>query len=124
LGDATITAEKSKQVVGAVDGRKVTRYVSMAPAGWSIENQDPRAGVSFIQIEGAEASPFDQNGGRPSRAGELILAHRVTNIAEIALRAEALGAPIVAPLGPSGSGKSTSMAILDPNGVRIEMYEY
>lgn len=124
LGESTITAAKSKQVVGAVGDRKVTRYVSMAPAGWSIENQDLRAGVSFIQIEGAEDTPFDQNGVRASRAGELVLAHRVENIAEIARRVEALGAPVVAPLGPSGSGKSTSMAVLDPNGVRVEMYEY
>ncbi len=124
IGESTITAEKSRQVVGAVGDNKVLRYVSMAPAGWTIENPDLRAGVSFIQIEGAEPTPFDQDGARASRAGELILAHRVQNIAEIARRAEAMGVPIVAPLGKSGSGKSTSMAVLDPNGVRVEMYEY
>lgn len=124
LGESTITAEKSRQVVGATGDRKVTRYVSMAPKGWTIENQDLRAGVSFIQIDGAAPSPFDQDGARASRAGELVLAHRVTNIEEIARRVGALGAPIVAPLGKSGSGKSMSMAVLDPNGVRVEMYEY
>lgn len=124
LGDSTITAEKSRRVVGATGERAVKRYVAMAPRGWTIENQDLRGGVSFIEIEGAEASPFNQDGARASRAGELILAHRVTNIEEIAKRAAALGAPIVAPLGKSGSGKSMSMAVLDPNGVRVEMYEY
>ena len=124
LGDSTITAEKSRQVVGAVGDRKVLRYVSMAPKGWTIENQDLRAGVSFIEIEGAAPTPFDQDGTRASRAGELILAHRVTNIKEIARRAEEMGVPVVAPLGKSGSGKSMSMALLDPNGVRVEMYEY
>lgn len=124
LGESTITAGKSRQVVGATGERKVTRYVSMGPAGWTIENPDERAGVSFIEIEGADATPFDQDGGRASRAGELVLAHRVKNIAEIARRVEALGVPVVAPLGKSGSGKSISMAVLDPNGVRVEMYEY
>jgi len=124
IGDSIISAGKSRQVVGATGDRKVTRYVSMAPKGWTIENQDLRAGVSFIEIEGAAPSPFDQDGARPSRAGELVLAHRVTNIEDIARRAEALGTPIVAPLGKSGSGKSMSMAVLDPNGVRVEMYEY
>lgn len=124
LGESTITAEKSRQVVGAGGDRRVTRYVSMAPKGWTIENQDLRAGVSFIEIEGAAPSPFDQDGARASRAGELVLAHRVTNIEEIARRAKEIDAPIVAPLGKSGSGKSMSMAVLDPNGVRVEMYEY
>ena len=124
LGESTITAEKSRQVVGAVGDYKVTRYVSMAPVGWTLENQDLRAGVSFIEIEGADATPFDQDGARASRAGELILAHRVKNLEEIARRAAEMGVPIVAPYGKSGSGKSMSMAILDPNGIRVEMYEY
>lgn len=127
IGDATVTAEKSRRVLGAPAGREVKRYVAMAPAGWSIEayrDGDLRAGVSFIEIEGVAPSPFDQDGERASRAGELVLAHRVTNIDEIARRVAAMNVPIVAPLGKSGSGKSVSMAILDPNGVRIEMYEY
>ena len=124
IGDSTITAEKSRMVVGAHGDRKVLRYVSMAPTGWTIENQDLRAGVSFIEIEGAAATPFDQDASRPSRAAELILSHRVKNIDEIARRAEAMGIPFITPLGKSGSGKSTSMAVLDPNGVRVEMYEY
>ena len=122
LGTSEIEAEKSRAVVGAKGDARV-RYASLAPAMWSKENS-AYAGVSFIEIEGAEGSPFDQNGTRASRAGELVLAHRVTNIDEIARRMIADGVPVVAPLGLSGSGKSHSMAVLDPNGVRVEMYEY
>lgn len=122
LGRSEITAEKSRRVVGAVaDG--TVRYVSLAPAMWTRED-NKYAGISFIEIVAAEASPFDQDARRASRAGELVLAHRVTNIDEIARRMAADGVPIVAPLGLSGSGKSRSMAVLDPNGIRVEMYEY
>lgn len=122
MGTSEIEAEKSRAVVGAKGDARV-RYASLAPAMWSKEDS-AYAGVSFIEIEGAEGSPFDQNGTRASRAGELVLAHRVTNIKEIARRMEADGVPVVAPLGLSGSGKSQSMAVLDPNGIRVEMYEY
>lgn len=122
LGRSEITAEKSRRVVGA-KGDETVRYASLAPSKWTKENS-AYAGVSFIEIEGAPASPFDQDAGRASRAGELVLAHRVWNIDEIAKRMAENGVPVVAPLGLSGSGKSRSMAVLDPNGVRVEMYEY
>ncbi len=122
LGRSEITADKSRQVVGAT-GSDTVRYVSLAPAMWSRENST-YAGISFIEIPAAVASPFDQDGTRPSRAGELVLAHRVSNIDEISRRMRAAGVPIVAPLGLSGSGRSRSMAVLDPNGIRVEMYEY
>lgn len=122
LGRSDITAAKSRAVVGAVSDSTV-RYVSLAPAMWSRENSD-FAGLSFIEIPDAEGSPFDQNPKRASRAAEPILAHRVTNIDEIARRMAADEVPIVTPLGPSGSGKSRSMAVLDPNGLRVELYEY
>ncbi len=122
LGRSEITAGKSRQVVGAT-GTDTVRYVSLAPADWSRENST-YAGISFIEIPSAAASPFDQNGTRPSRAGELVLAHRVSNIDEIARRMRAADVPIIAPLGLSGSGRSRSMAVLDPNGIRVEMYEY
>ena len=122
LGRSEVTADKSRQVVGATRPGTV-RYVSLAPAAWSREDSS-YAGISFMEITDAEGSPFDQDGSRPSRAGELVLAHRVSNIDEIARRMAAAGVPIVAPLGLSGSGRSRSMAVLDPNGTRVEMYEY
>ena len=122
LGRSEITADKSRQVVGAT-GEGTVRYVSLAPAMRSREDS-AYAGISFIEMPEAAASPFDQDGTRPSSAGELVLAHRVTNIDEIARRMEKAGIPIVAPLGLSGSGRSRSMAVLDPNGIRVEMYEY
>ena len=122
LGTSEITAPKSRQVVGAT-GEGTVRYASLAPAAWS-EEDSAYAGISFIGIEGADPSPFDQDGTRSARGGELVLAHRVTNIDEIAQRMAEDSGPVGAPLGLSGSGKSRSMAVLDPNGIRVEMYEY
>lgn len=122
LGRSEVTADKSRQVVGAT-GTDAVGYISLVPAGWSKETPE-NAGISFVEMPKADASPFDQNGARPARAGELILAHRVTNIDEIERRMRADGVTFVAPLGLSGSRKSRSMAVLDPNGMRVEMYEY
>ncbi len=122
LGRSEITAPKSRAVVGA-HSESTVRYVSLAPAMWTRETSD-YAGLSFIEIPEADGSPFDQDPTRASRAAEPILAHRVTNIDEIARRMAADDVPIVTPLGLSGSGKSRSMAVLDPNGLRVELYEY
>ncbi|MEM7502568.1 MAG: VOC family protein [Pseudomonadota bacterium] len=122
LGRSEVTAPKSRAVVGA-QTESTVRYVSLAPAMWSRDNSD-YAGLSFIEIPEADASPFDQDPTRASRAAEPILAHRVTNIDEIARRMAEDNVPVVTPLGLSGSGKSRSMAVLDPNGLRVELYEY
>ena len=122
LGTSTIDAEKSRQVVGALQPGEV-RYASLAPAEWDAEAPS-FSGVSFIEIPWAAGRGQVNDPQRPSRASELILAHRVTNIVEIEKRMRAADVPFVADLGPSGSGNSQSMAVLDPNGVRVEMYEY
>ncbi len=122
LGQKEITSEKSRKVLGAL-GSETVRYASLGPANWSKDRPD-FAGISFAEIKSAAISPFDQDSSRSSRAGELILAHRVTNIEEISRRMIADGVPIITPLSKSGSGRSMSMAVLDPNGIRVEMYEY
>lgn len=122
LGRSEVTADKSRQVVGALKEGTV-RYISLTPAEWSKDTPD-FAGISFVEILTSKPTPLGHDATRTSREGEIILAHRVTNIKEINRRMTADGVPIVAPLSPSGSGKSMSMAVLDPNGTRIEMYEY
>ena len=109
-------------MVGAKEGETV-KYVSLAPQAWSKEDR-PYAGISFVEIRSAEPSPFDQKPGRKPREAEIILAHRAYNIDEVARRVPAAGIPAVAQLSHSGSAKSMSMAMLDPNGIRVELYEY
>jgi len=122
LGRSKVTADKSRQIVGA-RGSETVSYISLVPAGWSKENPE-NAGISFVGIPSASGSAYENNGRRASRSGELILAHRVTNIDAIERRMRKDNVIFIAPLGLSGSGKSRSMAVLDPNGNRIEMYEY
>jgi len=118
----TITETKSLKVIGAGDQSEV-RYATLVPAHWSKETPN-MAGINLMEIPEIKRSPFSQNVKRVSRAGEPILSHRVTNIEEINRRVLADGIPVVAALSKSGSGRSMSMSILDPNGIRIEMYEY
>jgi len=54
-----------------------------------------------------------------------VLAHRVDDVDAVAQRAQERGVVILAPLGDSGTARtSRSIALLDPNGIRIEVSEY
>lgn len=134
LAVSPITDPKSRATVGALVDEDV-RIAYLAPAGWQSPESgeaspsmafdaDSRAGLGFIEVPSATESGLGTSGQRQARAGEAILAHRVTGLAEIARRLSEAGATIVQPYGPSGSGRSMSMAVLDPGGMRIELYEY
>lgn len=134
LSVSAVDGEKSRRTVGAL-GDDPARIAYLAPAGWAAPAGDDRrpgmifdsntlAGLAFIEIASAESSDFPQEPVRPARTAEPILAHRVTNLEEVARRLDALEVTVVQPLGASSSGLSKSMAVLDPNGIRIELYEY
>lgn len=122
LGRRIVEEEKSLQVLGASGEAKV-EYAALVPEGWKRENPNA-SGIGLVYIPDAQGAHYDSNAERRSRVGELILAHRVSHIEDIHAKVVARNIPIVAPLSKSGSGRSTSMSILDPDGVRIEMYEY
>ena len=122
LGRREVTAPKSRKVIGIKDGERAY-YVPMGAAGHS-PLESPAAGVSFIGIETPTTDHLSMNPSEPSKAGSIILSHRVWGIEEMARRFEADSVPIIAELSPSGSGRSLSMAVLDPNGNRVELYQY
>lgn len=122
MGTSLIDTPKPRRVVGAT-GNQTVRYVSLAATGLE-QNNPPLTRISFIEIKQASRHKGNQNAKRASAIGDAVLAHRVVNIDLINQRIIADDIPIIAPLGLSGSGKSMSMAVLDPNGIRVEMYEY
>jgi len=109
-------------VLGASE-ESIVEYAALAPEGWTRDNPNA-SGIGLIQISDVDGTLFYKDPERRSKIGEFILAHRVSDITAIHDRVVEQGIPIVAPLSVSGSGKSTSMSILDPDGFRIEMYEY
>lgn len=105
-----------------VTGDKSLNYVALVPAEFSKEN--PMLGINFIEINEASNTPFSQDGKRTPIAGELMVAYAVKGLAEIERRMRKASIPIVASLTPSATGKSMTLAVLDPNGIRVQMYEY
>lgn len=97
-------------------------YVSLVPAEFSKENL--MLGINFIEIKEASKTPFSQDGKRSPIAGEQMIAFSVKGLEKIEKQMQKAGIPIVARLTPSATGKSMNLAVLDPNGVRIQMYEY
>ena len=115
-----VEAAKSRRVIG-LEGTAPAQYVSLAPADWTPDSG--LAGISFIGIEPMAGTPAPDP-GRAARGGEVILSSRTVGLEALSRRFAADGVPVIAPYGPSGSGRSMSMAVLDPNGIRVELYEY
>ncbi|MFP2995384.1 VOC family protein [Spongiivirga sp. MCCC 1A20706] len=105
-----------------VTGDKSLDYVGLVPQEFSKDNII--MGINLIEIEEAANTPFQQEGKRPPIAGEQMMAFSVTGLKQIEKMMKDAGIPIVAPLTPSATGKSMTLAVLDPNGIRIQMYEY
>lgn len=105
-----------------VTGDKSLTYVSLVPATFSEENLV--LGINFIEIPEASETPFKQEGIRAPIASEIMVAFAVKGLRKIEKLIQAANIPIVAPLTPSATGKSMTLAVLDPNGIRIQMYEY
>ncbi len=105
-----------------VTGQKSLTYVALVPATFSKENII--MGINLIEIPEAAETQLKQMGARAPIASELMVAFSVKNLKKIEKMMQANNIPIVAPLTPSATGKSMTLAVLDPNGVRIQMYEY
>lgn len=98
-------------------------YVALVPAAWSKENSN-FPGLNFVEIKKAKVGSLEQNTKRKPIAGEILKAYAVKGLTEIAKRMEAKKIPIVTPLALSITGKSMTLTVIDPNGVRVQMYEY
>ena len=120
LRRSDVEAAKSRRVIG-LEGTDPALYVSLAPADWTPDSG--LAGISFIGIEPTAEAPVPDP-ARAARGGEVILSSRTVGLEALSRRFAADGVPVIAPYGPSGSGRSMSMAVLDPNGIRVELYEY
>ena len=98
-------------------------YVSLAPAAFSKENRNFST-LNFIEVNNAKENQLDLNPKRRPLQGETMTAYVVTGLDEIARKIKAAGIPIVAPLALSGTGRSRTLSVIDPNGVRVQFYEY
>ncbi|WP_298503840.1 VOC family protein [uncultured Maribacter sp.] len=105
-----------------VKGDQELDYVGLVPAEFSEDNII--MGINFIEITEALDGPLLQKENRNPIAGEQMIAFSVQSLLEIEKQMQAANIPLIAPITPSATGKSMTLTVLDPNGIRIHMYEY
>ena len=59
-----------------------------------------------------------------SRVGDTVLSHEVAGLDQIRARLVQRSHCIVSDIKPSRTGRSRTLAVLDPNGILLELYEY
>ena len=122
LGRRNLEDARSLSNFGIANGGSAL-YVSLAPAAFSRENRNFST-LNFVEIQDAEENVLRQDPNRSPVASETMTAYVVTGLDEIERKIKAAGIPIVAPLALSGTGRSRTLSVLDPNGVRVQFYEY
>ena len=123
VGGGDISADVSKHTVGAVRGQK-TRSVYLRSAELKHRDLAP-SGIALVHIDGG-GLPQLTRGEDPNDAvqGEVMLSLVVEGLEELLRRMKEGGYTVLNELQPSASGKSNIASALDPNGIRLEMYEY
>ena len=121
--DSEITAEVSKRTIGAVRNQR-TRNVYLRSQ--KLQGRDRSASeLALVHIDDARL-PRIRRGKDPHDAvrGEVMLSLIVEGLEDVVRRMAAAGVTILSPVQLSATGKSRIASVLDPNGVRLEMYEY
>ena len=123
VGGGEITAEVSRRTVGA-NRKQTTRSVYLRSARLK-ERDLPPSGLALVYIADGDLAQLDR-GSDPDDAvqGEIMLSLVVEGLADVLQRMKDGGYTILNDLQPSSSGKSMIASALDPNGIRLEMYEY
>lgn len=127
MGEQPVTAQKSLDTIGVGDGG-TARIAYLKPTNDRIKRPFAGTYMALVELGGPALEGRSYERAAPAtRAirGEIILVHEVAGIAGIyeAMRQDA-AVTVVSPLSLSGTGRSRSFSAIDPNGVRIEMYEY
>ncbi|WP_432201782.1 VOC family protein [Erythrobacter sp. W53] len=122
LRDRMTDSDATKGVYGITETGPI-RTITVVPAIWSRE--DPNyIGIQFTQISAANDHPFPSRPDRRPRLGEPTLGLQVNDLEAIIARMEADDITVVVPIAPSATGRSMAATVLDPNGIRIQLYEY
>ena len=84
------------------------------------------SGIALVHIQDSDLPQM--NRGVTTRTmrckGEVMLSLVVEGLEELLRRMDERGFTILNGIQPSASGKSNIASALDPNGIRLEMYEY
>lgn len=102
---------------------EVIGYANMVPGEYSEEARN-FVHLNFAEIKQADASPLPADTKRGPIASETVLAFAITNLEKIDADMREAGVPVILPLAKSASGRSLAVTVLDPNGIRVQLYEF
>lgn len=122
VGRRQLDAPASLSVFG-IGTEESVRYVSLVPGDWSRDRPYQFSGVNLVELV-RDAESADPEPMREPRAGEITLAYSVSGLTAIRRRVLERGDPIVTPFAQSGTGRSMTLTVLDPNGIRVHLYEF
>ena len=117
-----LTEDASRRVFGLGDEAGVG-YASLVTTEWSKENPY-LSSLNVVAVPHGLAGGASWESSRPPHLGEITLAYRVTGLDAIAKEVKHRDVPVVTPLEDSATGRSRTLTVLDPNGIRIHLYEY
>lgn len=117
----TLDDDSSRAIFGLEDGATVL-YATLLPTNFSSERRDFTT-LNFAEVRSAHSSPFKNSDSRKAIYGEPVMAFSVTQLENIESRMRANGIIVIDALKLSPTGRSMTLTVLDPNGVRIQLYE-
>lgn len=128
MGGGPIERPKSLEAVGAQED-DTARILYLRPRNARIEREFTGFGLALIEFsnEADDIPSLERPAANRGRAvhGEVALVHEVREVERIYAAMEAdPKVTIVSPLSLSGTGLSRSFSVIDPNGVRLEIYEF
>ncbi len=124
IGEGDISADVSKRTIGAAPDQSA-RAVYLR--GADLQDRDPRpTGIALIEITGGDALSGIPRTASDHAAirGEAMLSLIIEGIDDVMACAKAEGVTILNDIELSAQGRSRIASMIDPSGVRIEMYEY
>ncbi|GLQ22097.1 VOC family protein [Algimonas porphyrae] len=100
---------------GAID------YAALVPHSFSSET--PYPGLNFAEVAVLDDGADSSNLKRRLYAGEPLFAFSVQGISLIEEKMRNDNVLFIVPLAVSATGRSMTLTVLDPNGMRVQMYE-
>jgi len=123
--DRVVTNPVSIETVGFADVTAF-RIVYLSPNAAMTNHPFAASELSMSQplSRTPAPKPAEPCAARTTRIGQVILSQQVEGLDTVAAKIAAGGYCVVSKLQLSGTGQSRTMAVLDPNGIRVEIFEY
>lgn len=125
-GQGEIADEKSKDSLG-MDHSTTGRFAYLAPKPSFLKKENIVNGstIGIIEVRNDRLAEYERMmNSIKAIKGEVVMVYEVDDLKKIRDMMMADNIQVVSDFSISGSGRSHAFAVLDPNGIRVEMFEY